>query len=552
VSTPVLLIDGTDYSCHALFPVVVTRGRDHPAESFAPGTLTLNLDGPHRLARGAVIDLTIPAPDSDPRWETAHGTWPEQIGTWLDQRITLELFHGRVTDLDTGWEPLGPREWRTTTRIVAVDPIGELVNVPVGDTPWPAESGTDRASRIAALVPWLAWSIDPAPQMLAARDVDSRPALELLDRLTQSVSAVGGVWFDPGGRVAHVMSDASRPHGTAPSVTLGSCDLLPATAWVESVGDVVNDATVTYVGAGGTSLEARSSLILEGDSAGRRHETISTDLTGALEAQLRAHDHTSRYGRPAPRLRNMTLTSRSVTSRAAAEWILKALPTDLVRIKDLPPPAPSTFQGFTEGWTLTLEGVDLWSLAVGLSPQIWSGLFLTWSEVASAPVLSSDAWLKPAGWQFFGFGYGHPGGTITAAGAALRVAWGLPPQAPNDQAAQLAARNVPVTAGRRYRLEVAGTLEAGSPRVRATVGYTASGPWSAPAPGPFTSSIEWTATTTRNMAFGLESQAGPQGGAAVITAIQLTDITDSDEPGRWQDAARTWRWFDATAEIRWI
>jgi hypothetical protein len=319
------------------------------------------------------------------------------------------------------------------------------------------------------------------------------------------------------------------------------------------VGDVVNAATVTYTPAAGQTGEASSLLEVAGDSAGRRSETISTDLVSAAVAQARADTHTSRYGRPTPRLRRATLTSRSVTSRLAAEWILKALPTDLVRVEDLPPPAPEVFQGFTEGWALTLEAPDRWTLEVNLSPQVWSGVFLRWADVARAVLLSSSAWLKAPGWSFWGYGYGWPGGTIQSVHAGVGITWGLPPQSPNDQAQQLAGRAVGLIAGRRYRLDIAGTLTAGSPKVRATFGYTTSGAWSASAgPGAFSVTHEWTATVTQTWVVGLEAEAGPMGGSATVTAIALTDITDGDTLGRWQDADPVWRWFDATADIHWI
>lgn len=551
----ILEVDGRDLSCHALFPIVVTRGRDHPAESFAPATLTLNLDGVHYLSRGAYVYLTMPAPASNLRWETALGTWPDQHGTWLDQRTAVEVFRGRVTDLSTTWDPTAPRKWRTTTKLTALDPVGELVNVPVGDTPWPAESAADRAARITALLPG-SWVIDPAPMMLAPRDVDAQPALALLDELAQTASATGGVWFDPNTLTAHVMSDASRPRDTKPTVTVNACDLLPDAEWLEQVGDVVNDATVTYRDAAtpSTVLEARSRLELLGDSAGRRHETITTTLTSAADASARAIAHTSRYGRPTPRLRSLTLTSKSATSRDAAERILKAIPTDLVRVLELPPPAPGEWLGFVEGWALTLLDPDTYAVTVNLSPSVWSGLFLAWDQVGSPVRLDSAAWLKPAGWSWLGYGYGYPGGKVSAVHAGLAIEWGAPPQQPTDTAQQMAARSVEVTAGHTYRITAGGTLTATCPRVRLSIGYTASGPWSVPgsAGQPLALSYEWTATTSGRVLVGIQSEQGqPQTGGVTLSSFTMTDLTASGGGRTWADLDPSGRWFDASADLTW-
>lgn len=384
MSTPtglVVYVDDVDASCYVLPPVTVTWGRESPGDGLEPRRVSATFLPEAEVRRGSRLRVLLNAPASDPRWMDAVGTWAAQgTKTWAGARVVLAVFQGTVTDTSTTWEPVVPHEeWECRVEALAVDPLGDLANLYVGDTTWPQETVTQRAQRIQALTP-LTWSNDVAATTIAARDVDSQAALGLLDELTSWASLAGGVFFDPITSTALFLLDANR-QTTTPAVTISGCDVTTDASLEESAADVVNDVTVTYVNP--ADLNARPEVhevaATSVQEFGRRHLTISTELISSTDATTRAQGHVKRYGRSLPRWANLTLRSTLDPARTTAELLMKARPGLRVRIdEEVPPPAVLPWDGYLEGWQLS-GGPEEWELVVMLSPAAWSGPLLAWN-----------------------------------------------------------------------------------------------------------------------------------------------------------------------------
>lgn len=377
-----VFLDGVDVSCHALPPLEVTWGRTHPGDSFEPRRASVVVDAAAKVRRGQTLRAELNAPATDPQWrDQGSTTWATASGSWLGARKLVVLFEGQVTDTDARFEPVVPHvEWNVAVDVLAVDPVAGLANLIVGDSPWPQETVTARAQRIEALTP-LVWVTDPSTAQVAARDVDTQPALDLLDELTQTGSISGGIWYDPNTSVAGFLLD--RRNSRVPDLTFDGCDILDDAHLVESVTDIVNDVTVTYVNPADLNAqpEARATSAASIAAEGRRHSTISTKLVDAATAQARADSHVKRYALALPRWEDVALSSRLGPERAVAEAIMKAAPGLRVRLTDdIPPPAVLPWDGYVEGWSISVDA-DEWRVELMLSPAGWSGPLLTWAEV---------------------------------------------------------------------------------------------------------------------------------------------------------------------------
>lgn len=395
-------IDGTDVTCYALPPVNVEWGRDNPADGIEPRRAQLTVMPEAQAHRGSRLLVQLNAPATDPLWSDVHTTWAAQgAATWEGVRKLITVFTGTVTDTDTSWVPLVPHvSWQCSVQVLAVDPLGDLANQPVGDAPWPAESVTLRAQRIEALTTIPTWTTDPSALQVAARDVDRQPALGLLDDLAATASLAGGVFYDPNTDTGAFLLDASRT-STVPDLTLTGCNIEDSAHLAESVADVVNDCTVTYVNPADLSAQPEAHAVLAESVAsdGRRYQSISTQLTDGTAAQARADQTVKRRGHSVPRWADVRLSSRTGITRAAAEALMKARPGFRVRIdEDVPAPAVMPWDGYLEGWALEATQ-DEFTVTVSLSPAVWSGPLLTWADVPTSATANQWQDLK-AGWRW--------------------------------------------------------------------------------------------------------------------------------------------------------
>jgi len=99
------------------------------------------------------------------------------------------VFSGRVTDVEAAWDG----SEAVVITIIAQDWTAELANRYVGDTPWLLEALGVRATRIVTLSQQpITLAVDAAPAALQVtwRDVDSKPATDLLQELARTAGGV--------------------------------------------------------------------------------------------------------------------------------------------------------------------------------------------------------------------------------------------------------------------------------------------------------------------------------------------------------------------------
>jgi hypothetical protein len=453
-------LDDVDVTCHAFEPIEIAWGRTHPGDSFEPRRAVLGFDATANPRRGQRLRASLTAPTTDPTWATTQGTWAEQTGTWLSTRLSVVLFDGTITDTAKDWTAVvAHEEWQTVIGVTAVDPVALLARLTVGDAPWPQESITSRAARIEALTP-LVWSNDPSGVLVAARDTDAQPALDLLDELAHTGSISGGVVYDPTAKLAVFMLDNSR-RSLVPSLVLTSHQILADASEVETVGDIVNDVTVSYVDPLDPTAQHSVRLFSQPsiDEIGRRDRRVGTQLVSALDATARATSEIGRFGVAATRWEQVVLDSRVASSHDAREQLLVAGPGLRVRLDELPPPAAASWDGYVEGWTFT-GLADTWQVETNLSPAVWSGPLLTWANSvtrASRPVnVNPDFEAVPAlaGWDLTHndeapwYAVAHPGASgsnfLRFSARTLTEGW---------RRVQTVA-TFPVVAGQTWRLRV--------------------------------------------------------------------------------------------------
>lgn len=395
-------VDGVDVSCHVLEPVKVSWGRDHPGDSFEPRRLTATFDDVAAPTRGQTVEAVLQDPTADTTWAAAVGTWAAQTGTWAGMRVDITVFSGKVTDTVRQWDYVhvdGEDEarWGSLVDVTAMDPLAELTNQIVGDTPWPQESISARAARIQALTP-LTWTTQPSAKVVAARDVDAQPAYGLLDDLAHWGSLAGGLFYDPNTLEANFLLDATR-NSTTPDVTVDACSISAEAQNVLNATDVINDVAVQYVDPANPDAQPSAHVVNTTSVSvfGRRARSISTELVNSADALDRAATEATRFGSAEPGWEGVRIgTTYGAPSAAIAKALLGAGPGLRVRLDDLPVGTDPTWDGYLEGWGLEARH-DGWDVDLNLSPAHWSGPLLKWGEVSP-----HQRWadvLRPWTWQ---------------------------------------------------------------------------------------------------------------------------------------------------------
>jgi hypothetical protein len=381
-----VLLDDVDVTCHAFAPLSVAWGRDHPGDSFEPRRATLTFDDIAQPKRGQTMVAVLQDPTANPTWANTAGKWNAQVGTWQSKRVDIVVFRGKVTDVSIQWLRIhvdreAKQRWGALYDVTAVDPMAELANLIVGDTPWPQETISQRAARIQALTP-LAWTTEGSAALVAARDVDAQPAYDMLDDLAHQGSLAGGLFYDPNAKVAKFLLGASRT-SLVPGAVIDACSISSDAQSSVSAVDVVNDVAVTYVNPADASAQPTARYVNVGsvNTYGRRARSISTQLVTPADATARAQGEASRYGLAIQSWQNVKVgTAYGSTSAALAKSLLLAIPGLRTQLTVLPKPSTPTWDGYLEGWALEVDAVS-WAVELQLSPAQWSGPLLTWADV---------------------------------------------------------------------------------------------------------------------------------------------------------------------------
>ena len=376
-------------------------------------------------------------------------TWAELAATYVDDLVVLapasgasragEVFTGRITDLAAEWDDTAGG---TRVKVTAQDDTAELANRYVGDQPWSVESLGARFGRIlTAAGQAMQSTVDPVPaaRPVTYRDVDSRPAGDLLAELAQS--AGGALWsatslttgpylrledidarpplqtlaMDAGGVVRIVPAAMPGGHG----LTISACDvLLDPIRWIQDVADVATRVAIGWKDQTVPNKPAdRTETIINATAEaaiGRRRVQVSTQLSQQADALAVGNSLLGRLDATGWRISGLTyrVDSSELTPAGLAAVMtildgttrigLPILLTDVPSWSPAPPPstAPSV-PLYLEGGRLTndagawtLELVTAAAHATGAALVKWSSLPAAWTWAKWDPAIR---WLDLAG-----------------------------------------------------------------------------------------------------------------------------------------------------------
>ena len=377
--------------------IVVTHGRDRVTDGPEPST--------------AHLTLLVPAPGM-PGWTSGNSlTIAHDLGP---------LFTGRVTDLTMVHVDTVGHGMCALITLTAAGPVAALGVRVVGDEPWPAETGAQRAERILTLA-GVGHSIDGAVDPLVVpRDVDAQPALTLLEELAGSTGAA--VFDTPTGTVVYqAISGRARPvfgyrwqdfpptdtwSGFPPTMLWADFDgwispdsdlptLLPAAAvewepaWNLTEAEVINHARIGYgVPADGSQQEYAEAVDETSQAAhGTRYRYIGTQLADPSDAADRAGHIISTQARPRWAMPSVVVLLDLIRESDPTLYtnVLGLLCGDHVIVHGLPQPAPAIdWPAIVEGWTYqywkTDHGTEHERTTLALSDPLASLAVIAWTD----------------------------------------------------------------------------------------------------------------------------------------------------------------------------
>lgn len=394
----VVTVAGAAVPLRYVGPLTIRQGRAAVDDPPTPATLTAQLDTAGlaqlpELGADVVVEL---GPDG-------------AAALGLDARSYARArarFVGTVTDaqLVAAPDPADPA-WLTLT---AVAPAAALRRH-IGDTPWPAESDGARAARVLAAAGAVDVDrVDAGTVTVRARDVDRRPALELLTQL--GADSGGLLQLDRDGFAS--WHDALHRRNAPTGVQLRAADVLRDATWSLSLDGVANDVTVVY---GDPVVEADGS---EGDRPrtsyadpvsvarhGRLDVELETELVQAADAERTARHTAGRRGRPRWRIAGLAVDLVRTLAPRVAGQLLQAEPGELVRVVDLPAGPYRSAHLWAEGWTETITRRE-WRLALDVADYGLAAAPPRWLDVdpatSWADVPADVTWLSAVGWSTHG------------------------------------------------------------------------------------------------------------------------------------------------------
>ena len=388
--------------CMVLANVTVVHGRGGFGETGSPSSTTIEILHPAGMMpdwqSGDILELV----DAD------------NVSMFAGRVVERKLAH---TDKD------GTRMGLFT--VTAAGALAALGVRMVGDTPWPQETGAQRAGRIlvAADVRWRVQGV--LDLQVLARDVDRQPAAGLLDELAEWTGAA--VFDTPTGEVVYqAMASRTRIHpyrwndfdpaltwndfdpaltwdGDPPSIgqwpspasqfpTVLPCDAVVwEPEWFTSEAAVINQVTVAY-GPADPQAEVELADAASIGRHSRRHLSMSTGLAGAADATARAThilttQHAERW-----QIGDVTVALGALDTTTRGK-VLGLLCGDHVTLEGLPQPAPATdWTGIVEGWTYTMwadGGQFHEQMVLTLSDPLLSLVVMQWQDY-TATYLWSD------------------------------------------------------------------------------------------------------------------------------------------------------------------
>jgi hypothetical protein len=368
-------VNGLDRTCDTVPELKVVTGRHTVTDAGEAGYAAIMVEG--EPLPGVAQVCTV----------SAEGR-PRHIGWSTDRNLD---------------HPYGPVELTPLSRITSMGALSRWGRVLVGDTPWPQESVSARAKRIAAIV-GTPITVQGGHQEVIPRDVDRKRAIDLLEELAKST---GGWLFDhPGMGVVLQALDARRQTPTYATWA----DEPPAATWADAEGTWAQDtgpasmAPITLdcnqtlwepTWAQSTAPLASTVRVVWGSP---EQEVVRTDpaaetlLGGPVELVVKT---TLALESDAIELATLVLrrvtTPRDGLSSLRVHWadldpetaarLTMATPGTRVTVLGLPQPAPATmFQGIIEGWEDVWTGPDERITTLWLSDTNHSWVLPTWAD----------------------------------------------------------------------------------------------------------------------------------------------------------------------------
>lgn len=381
VDALVVTVNGTVVALDHTGPVIIRHGRSSPETQpdAATCSLTVKSDAlPALPTLGDAVRIDL--------GDVVHD-WLHDDDPSIDAR-----FVGTITDLTV--RPERDVTGAQLLTITAVSSRARTGRAIIGDAPWPAETDGARASRIltlaAASTPLTLGTSDPGLFTVRARDVDRRPALQLLEELAASTLGVLAetragalLWHD----ADHRTLDA------APAVTLDASSVLRAsTTSTMRAGQLVNDLTVTY---GDTDPQPSAHVTHAASIAtnGLSAAALASQLEDAEDAETVARTIVGRRSRPAWSTPGVTVDLVRTVDVTTAAALLRLEFGDLLGLTGYPAAGPfSDAQLWVEGWTETYSRyawrleLDVSAFELTVSPRRFDELdpALRWSDVPPA------------------------------------------------------------------------------------------------------------------------------------------------------------------------
>lgn len=351
-------------------------------------------------------------------WSAHPVTWDSLRTVWMSNLYytrpdgathTATVFNGRITDAPLEFDDAAQRPVVTLT---AVDFTAELANRRVGDEPWQSESIAARFNRILraarvshlrAILPAVAYT-----RTLAAVDIDSRPALELLTNAAKAAGCI--LWaaaHDTIGSYIRLENPLERhPLYRLDVPAQGAARLEAASNAATRIDARELDLERLIVEQDSTDLASSVAVRWKDlDSNGRRVErtekaeaparaashgyrsiSISTDLNNVEHAQALARDTLDRaapgsWTIPAATWRPKTTPASTVIKLLDATHRL-GRPLVLDGVDDWVPGAPA-IPVYLDGGAYTYIG-GAWVLALNLTRASAPGASVQWSSLPAS------------------------------------------------------------------------------------------------------------------------------------------------------------------------
>jgi hypothetical protein len=387
------------------------------------------------------IGLSIEIRPNGPAWEDLDGRSWDSLGAapaWADLSIVRIddlvllapasgvnrsglVFSGLITDLDASYSTnIGG----TLVKVIAQDWTADLANRYIGAEPWLAESLGDRFAKIINLAgQQTTYTVDPAPAALGVswRDVDSSPALDLLQELGRTAGGVlwsatnlvtgPFLWLEDVGERTSLLVLEEGADGivrivtadldTLGAISLSACSVaLEPVHWIQATHDDATRVVVSWYeqtldNDGKLRPTPRDETVLDAAAevaSGVRRVGISTQLQTSLDAANLGGRLLSRMRTPAWRITGLEIRLNQY-ERLDAAGLTKILTlldgtTRIglpIMLTDLPPWSP--IAAGQEALPLYLEGgrytsVDgYWTLELVTSSGGNLGDSVLWNEL---------------------------------------------------------------------------------------------------------------------------------------------------------------------------